>query len=75
MTEQEIKTIVAATVEDMRSSVMHEGCPWLGVDAEKIAVVKQVPHGAFRMVMATWNVFNKFGQSCGNAIAAGAFIV
>ncbi len=76
MLDKTVEQIVLETISELkRNGTIHSDCPWSGVDADKIHIVKQMPSGAFRMVMATWNVFNRFGQSCGNAIAVGAFIV
>jgi sensor domain CHASE-containing protein len=76
MPDQDIHQIVKETIDELkRDGTIHVTCPWDGIEHETIDAIKTLPHGAVRMVAATWGVFSRFGQMAGHAIAVGAFLV
>lgn len=74
MSKEEIKEIVKEVIIELRNEGVHADCPFSGVEAEKIAAIKQMPAGAFKMVCLTWGIVSQFGSWIGKGIAIGLFL-
>jgi hypothetical protein len=71
MEQSDVERIVERKLAD---AGWHDGCPWSKVDAAKIKMISDLPHGAFKMVHLTWNAFDSVGKVVGKAVAVGLFV-
>ena len=75
MSREDTKELVKEVVAELRSEGIHADCPFSDVEAEKIAAIKQMPAGAFKMVCMTWGIVSQFGNWLGKGIAIGLFVI
>lgn len=72
------KDAIKQALRELHEEGFHIGCPWNGVEPQKIEALKAMeplPSGAVKMVMLTWDTMSKFGQRIGQALALGLFVV
>ena len=73
MTEKE--KLVTDVIEELDKTGVHIGCPFEGIEVEKINAMKAMPTGAFKMVCLTWRIVSQFGDWIGKGIAIGLFVL
>ncbi len=75
MSAEETKALVKDVILELRNEGVHADCPFADVEAEKIAALKAMPAGAFKMVCLTWGIVSQFGNWIGKGIALGLFVI
>ena len=68
MDNDEIRTVVREVLSEA-----HIGCPWEGMDSEKVKIIAKIPTGAFRFMHMMWSCFDSVGRMAGHAISIGLF--